>query len=129
MLLPALLFNEEMLPREEKKKNDANAAFTLPQPKHDSPFSLMEIDWSIRIPPPSSRWELFKTDSLCEIRLPRRINNSEGGGDGAASADLGRRFEMSSARTLPALHASYRSYIIAGQRRGKKKKRLTASRL
>lgn len=79
-LLPALLFNEEMLPREERereKKNDANAAFTLPQPKHDSPLSLMEIDWSIRMSPLSWRWELFKTDSLCEIQLPHRINNSE----------------------------------------------------
>lgn len=45
----------------------------------------------------------------------------KGGGGGAASADLGRRFEMSSARTLPALHASYRSYIIAGQRKEKKR--------
>lgn len=115
MLLPALLFNEEMLPRE--KKNDANAAFTLPQPKHDSPFSLMEIDWSIRIPPLSSRRELLKTDSLCEIQLPRRINNSEE----LPGPTLAEGFEMSWARTLPALHASYRSYIIAGQRKEKKK--------
>lgn len=60
--------NEEELPR-EGKKNDANAAFTLPQPKHHSLFSLMEIDWSIRVLLTSSRWELFKMNSLCEIRL------------------------------------------------------------
>lgn len=34
---------------------------------------------------------------------------------------------MSSARTLPALHASYRSYIIASQGKKKKKKKSSLS--
>lgn len=87
----------------------------------------MEIDRSIRIPPLSSRWELFKTDSLCKIQLPRRINNSEKEKKKNGGELPGPTLAEGLRRALHALHASYRSYIIAGQR--KEKKRLTASRL